>query len=67
MFGDHLVDEQLFVSVENFRDGLTGGGWHSSSPPCDLRTGSVERRGKIKEKSSRRQRFIYLAKENVAL
>ena len=26
MFGDDLIDEQFFVSVESLRHGLTGGG-----------------------------------------
>jgi hypothetical protein len=32
---DHLVDQELFLRLENLRDDFIGGGWHDSSPPCN--------------------------------
>jgi len=64
MLCDHLIDEQLLLSVENLICDTTGGGWHGSSPPGFLDRFSGEER-KMKEKSTRQQRFVYLAKETL--
>jgi hypothetical protein len=43
MLCDYLIDEQLFVSVENIADNFIGGGWHDFLPT--LTCGPAPRRG----------------------